>query len=292
MAVASALLVLLAGCREAPDLGGTGGAAGTVGTPTGTREHYVALGDSYTAAPFTGDQGSDDGCFRSNGNYPHLVAKEVGLALSDVSCSGATTDALDSRQVTFDGGRRPPQLKALAEDTDLVTVSIGANDFDLFGTLIHQCVALADQDPRGAPCTEADRVDGESIAQSRVDRIRTRVRTSLREITDRAPDARVLLVGYPQLAPAEGSCEQLPIAEGDYPFARRLNEQVNRALADAARAAEAEFVDVFAATEGHDMCAADPWIAGTEPVADAAPFHPYPEEQQAVADLILERLED
>ena len=285
-AAALVAVALLAGCQgEPPDVGATNG------QPIGPHDEYVALGDSYTAAPFTGDKDSDDGCVRSDVNYPHLVAEELDLDLTDVSCGGATTDSLDTEQVTVEGSRRPPQLEALSEDTDLVTIGIGANDFNLFGSLVQQCVVVATQDPNGAPCTEADQKNGESEVEGRIDKIRTRLLFAIGQIADAAPNARVLVVGYPQFAPAAGTCEALPIAKGDYALARRFNELINLALVDAAAAADAEFVDVYTATEGHDICGEEPWIAGLEPRGDdAAPFHPYPEEQQAVADLIVRKL--
>ena len=45
-------------------------------------------------------------------------------------------------------------------------------------------------------------------------------------------------------------------------------------------------VDVYEATEGHDFCAADPWVAGRSPdpaIGTAAPHHPYLKVQQVGA---------
>jgi hypothetical protein len=47
-----------------------------------------------------------------------------------------------------------------------------------------------------------------------------------------------------------------------------------------------------AASEGHDICADEPWIAGA-PIAPpgATAWHPYAAEGQAVAALVLAELE-
>ena len=45
-----------------------------------------------------------------------------------------------------------------------------------------------------------------------------------------APGARVLVVGYPQPIPAEGSCPELPLAAGDYPFVRAQWETLDQAM--------------------------------------------------------------
>ena len=53
---------------------------------------YVAMGSSYAAGPFLGSRvpGSPRPAGRSLQNYAHLVAADLGLALTDVTFSGAT----------------------------------------------------------------------------------------------------------------------------------------------------------------------------------------------------------
>ncbi len=108
-------------------------------TPQGP---YVALGDSYTAAPKVPSQtGTPSGCERSTANYPALVAQRMKIRASlvhDVSCGGATIADLSASQSTG-SGTNPAQLNALTTDTALVTVGIGGNDVDFAGILSH-CV--------------------------------------------------------------------------------------------------------------------------------------------------------
>jgi lysophospholipase L1-like esterase len=261
----------------------------TAKAPTFT---YVALGDSYTAAPLVPETDVSNGCLRSTNNYPALVAaSHPGTVLVDVSCSSADSSSMVGVQRTGDQSQ-PPQFDALPEDTDLVTVSIGGNDFDLFATLVGTCTELRTSDPAGAPC-EARFGSGEKDQlASRVEPIGAHVAAIIAGIRDRAPGARVIVVGYPQILPDQGTCpELLPLADGDVDYARGIVDALTSAIERAARAADADYADVRAATAGHDICADDPWINGRNTDVDLAlAFHPFAAEQRAVADLLLDML--
>jgi hypothetical protein len=209
------------------------------------------------------------------------------VALADRSCSAADTTSLAGEQLV---GRDPvaPQLDALDRRTDLVTLSMGGNDYGVFLHLVGGCVGLAREDPEGAPCRDAVAGRGDLLAQAQP-RIEQRLVDAVTEIQRRAPRAQVLLVGYPQLAPARDGCpERLPLASGDVSFAREVNKTLTDNLARAARRTGTTYVDVWSASEGHDICAADPWVNGqTWQEGGAVPFHPLPAGQQGVADLVL-----
>jgi lysophospholipase L1-like esterase len=255
---------------------------------------YVALGDSYTAAH--GVPGTDwlDGCLQSDRNYPHLVADALPTAtLVDVSCSGTATHHMVTER-SYGSVVHPPQFDALTDDADLVTVSIGYNDFRLFTTLFGRCVEIGKQDPDGTPCKDRlIRPNGYDYLAKRVSVVGKRVAKIVRDVRDRAPEARILVVGYPHLLPETGYClNRVPLAKGDYPYVRGINDAMSDVQREAAAAVEgAEFVDVAAASVGHDVCSDDPWVAGIDPVSTrAAAYHPFAVEQRAVADLILEQL--
>jgi hypothetical protein len=290
--------LLAAGCDNGPK-GATVGNPGGTGTPTAattaTYPTYVAMGDSYTAAPGVPTTEPDDGCLRSNGNYPSILASHLmGTTFVDVSCSAATTLSLTGVQRTSDHAN-PPQFNALHPDTSLVTIGIGANDFDLFSILISVCAQLALADADHAPCHDymlANGAHGKDLLISKIGKIQVRVAAALNRIHDRAPDAQVVLVGYPQVVPAKGTCKILPLAKGDYPYVRSILVKLDAAMKTAARRGKATYVDVLEASEGHDICAGrDAWVNGiATDVNRAVAFHPFPEEQQAVADLITQAL--
>lgn len=255
-----------------------GSATAVEAEPTYT--NYVALGDSYTAGPLIPNQRLDPlGCFRSTADYPALVADGLGIAVTDVSCSGAHTGHMTQAQ-GVPLGSNAPQLDALAADTDLVTLGIGGNDGGVFGDLISTCPGLRDSDPTGAPCQEHFAVDGADTMMAKVAETGGKVEEVLRQIRERAPEATVLAVGYPRIAPPSGYCpDVLPFAEGDYAWLNDVEEALNTAIADAVAAeGTASFVDTFGPSLGHDACAGDgqAWINGKDikPLA-AMNYHPF-----------------
>lgn len=254
-------------------------------------DKYVALGDSFTAAPLVPTTDLADGCFRSDRNYPALVADRLDIdELVDVSCSGAETGDLTGRQETVRDASVPPQLKALDRDTDLVTLGIGGNDFGLFHTLVATCSNLRRQDPTGSPC--ADELEDRGVdLVARTEDISTRVEAAVQQVKQRAPEATVVLVGYLRLAPEDGRCGDLPFAEEDYAFGERVSRALNAALERAARRTHVGFVDMHEASEGHDICSDEPWVNGHETLqGEALAYHPFAEGMEAVADELVEAL--
>jgi lysophospholipase L1-like esterase len=276
-------LLLLAACSSSGGYDGPGPTPvadpGPAGSPT--VQQYVALGDSYTAAPFVPVTDLAGGCLRSDGNYPQLLADALGATVTDVSCGGATTADLTGRQSVADGrGTVPPQLRAVRAGTDLVTLGIGGNDGGLFVRLASACIGpdrepLARCRPLAAALTDAAQVIG---------RTGRRVAADLRAVRRAAPAARVVLVGYPRLADPARSCAGLALSPADRRAAARLEGRLDTALRRAARVAGALFADVHAASRGHEVCSGDPWVNGgrTDP-RRALAFHPFAVEQRAVA---------
>ena len=279
------LLVILAGCGGGSTLPRS--SALPAATPAGGSvvHRYVALGDSYTSAPYVYLTDVADGCVRSDHDYPSLVARALHVRrFSDVSCAGATTRDLTHRQVTFaDRGLSvPPQLRAVGAGTDLVTLGIGGNDFGIFD-LLRSC---ATSELACLPATVVPEIRRDIAA------LRPRLVRTLELVQHRAPGATVLLVGYPKIAPDHGSCPDLP---GLTPTALRMLNRLNRRLDDAmsaaARDAGARYVDVYRASIGHDICAKVPWVNGIHTdTSRAAAMHPFGVEQRAVARLIVGHL--
>ena len=137
-------------------------------------------------------------------NYPALVAEELGLELTDVSCSAASTTSLVGAQQTLEGPV-PAQFAALTEDTDYVTMGIGGNDEDFLAQLFTVCLQVRDTDPDGAPCRDAMNAGGSDVLVDALELIEGRVTSALVGIRDRSPDAEIVMVGYPQLVPEEGT---------------------------------------------------------------------------------------
>lgn len=260
-------------------------------SPTATGDLYVALGDSYTAAPLVPETDSSQACLRSDANYPRLVAAGLpGTELVDVSCVGATSESM-TRPQRVGSDTAPPQLDALSDDVDLVTIGVGGNDFDLFTILLGDCLRLGQE---AAPTSCRDRnvgPDGDALLEM-VRQIETRVAEVVTDIRERAPQARVVVVTYPRLLPEAGSCPELiPLADPDYAYVTQVNRALSRALADAAEQAGADVADLYAASAGHDICSEEPWVNGIQTDTDRAlALHPFAEGQQAAAQLVLDLL--
>jgi lysophospholipase L1-like esterase len=275
-----AAVTVLAGCKD-----------DEAGSHRG--DSYVALGDSYTSgAGMARNDPTSSFCQRSAVNYPHLVAKALGAKLTDVSCGGAGTQHATTPQSMGDGTFAPPQLGALSRSTVIVTVGLGYNDFNWYFDLLYGCTSAAPSDPTGHPCKNL-RAGGED-PEVTTRRIGDQVEATLEAVHDKAPFADVLLVGYPQLVPEKGTCPELALATGDYPYVRDMLELLDENLRRAADDADATYVDVYSASKGHDICAGrDAWVNGIDAqLGVAASYHPVARGQRAVAELVLDALRD
>jgi lysophospholipase L1-like esterase len=245
---------------------------------------YVALGDSFTAAPLTHQQGgSSPECLRSVQDYPALVAAALRPAsFVNVSCFGASTT--DMSQAERAG--TPPQLNALSATDTLVTVQVGGDDIGV-GHIATTCAALSLTNPFGHPCQQRYTSGGTDQLAQAVAQTAPKVAAVLAGIRQRAPHARILLVGYPDILPASGNgCwPEVAVARGDVPYLRGIENQLNGMLAATAAAHGVTFVNIYAASVGHDACQhpGTKWVEGLIPTSVAVPFHPNALGEQAMA---------
>lgn len=275
---ACAAIALLAGCASTPP----------TTPPLESGAKYIAMGSSFAAGPGIPTYYEDPPtpCARSTGNYAHLLAGRLNLALTDVSCSGATTAHLTGRRALPQGNSLPPQLDALTPDTRLVTVTIGGNDILYISRLSAAgCNMLAAQNWDKEKCppvpmpTEADYA---TLAAS-MDAI-------AKEIRRRSPEARLVFVDYLTILPATGDCEAARLFDFDAKDSREVALRLAAITANVAADNAADIVKASALSVDHNACSADPWMHGY-PVWDksGAPLHPNAKGMVAVADA-LEKL--
>jgi lysophospholipase L1-like esterase len=225
---------------------------------------YVAMGSSFAAGPgiAPAESGAPAACERSAENYANLVARRLHVGLTDVTCSGATTaDVLTRKQ---DG--QPPQIDAVRPGTRLVTVTIGGNDIDYFGSL----AAYSCHDGGGRKCHAVD-LGAIDRALSAVTR---RLENVVTAIHTRAPKARILLVDYFTVLPRTGTCTGVPLSAGHLHFERSLAATLAGDTATAARATGATLVDLASASEQHNACSAQPWVNRYVVTAGHWAYHP------------------
>jgi lysophospholipase L1-like esterase len=240
---------------------------------------YAALGDSYAAgeglAPFEADSGD---CHRSASAYPRLLAAQEGAALDFAACTGATvSDVL-------------VQVASVDPAADLVTVMVGGNDLG-FGRVVAHCLV----DPQ--PCSSVD-----AEVESALTRLGPALEDLYRQIRARAPQARLLVVGYPQLVadPAQSNLDTCPslasplpgrrVDAADSRWLREKGVRLSTVIEGAAKAAGATYVDVVAGFAGHEACSADPWLTGVLLNDLQGSFHPTVAGQAALARLVTRAL--
>ncbi|MCO4253901.1 SGNH/GDSL hydrolase family protein [Pseudarthrobacter cellobiosi] len=207
---------------------------------------YVALGDSYAAgqgaAPYT-----DRTCFVSRRGYPVIADNLKGVQLNaNAGCSGYTSGAV--------AGNLPSSVTG----AEVITITVGANDVGTTGILLACLPAPSSAECGGAlGATQAKLTDGT---------LATSLFTMVSFIRSQAPNAKIVLTGYPRLfAP-------------DHPFAPVANPMVdglNGVIAGVAGVTGSQFVDVTGAFAGHGVGSAAPWINfNAANILDPANFHP------------------
>ncbi|WP_163511321.1 SGNH/GDSL hydrolase family protein [Fodinicola acaciae] len=249
------------------------------GAATGYRE-YVALGDSWTAdvnilnvattfVPY--------GCVQSAADYPHQVAKTLGIAtFTDASCGGATTDHMTKPQSAPLGGTNPPQFDRLTPTTDLVTVGIGGNDAGLVG-VVTSCIRLL---PLGKTCQSTYVSGGVDKVSQAIAAAAPKIAATVAGIKARSPHARIVLVNYMNPIPSVGCYPYIQISNKDVPWLRAKLAEMNAAIATVAANAQVGVANTDVGMAGHDVCQLPnkQYVTALLPLSTdplvAVPFHP------------------
>ncbi|XVS65950.1 SGNH/GDSL hydrolase family protein [Actinosynnema sp. CA-299493] len=252
---------------------------------------YVALGDSSAAGPLIPQQDPEaPGCMRSTRNWPSVLAERIGAQLTDVTCSGAVTDDLTGAQTTVDDRTQPPQADSLSPSTDLVTLTFGGNDIALVDAAV-KCVNLLPQ-PIGRSCRDEFTAGGRDLLAERIDAYAAEFAAALDLISDRAPGARVVVVGYGTYIRPGGCYPDQPVWGRDADYLQGTIHRLNELLAREAAEHGATFVDVESPSVGHDACAPSRqrWFEGVVATGPAAPLHPNKVGMAAVGGIVADRL--
>jgi lysophospholipase L1-like esterase len=285
------LCLLLVACgascnssNAAPD---SGTSSDGNGEPRGAAGKYVAMGSSFAAGPSIPDQVPNQSCGRSTGNYAHVVAAELGLDLTDVSCIGATSDNI----TTTPQATNPLQIDSVAPDTRIITISIGGNDIKYWTSL----VACGTDGVNGRSCLDpSGDAAGPDVDSAAIDDLlnheQDELVTMLGKVKQAAPAASIYLVAYPMILPnpALPCPPDVPMQTADATFLGGVGARLQAVLSSAATAAGVTFVDTYTPSRGHDACAAanQRWVEG-QANPDVANYHPNPAGMRAQADLIV-----
>lgn len=281
---------------------GPGGDPGA--TPLSHRDRaesgdYVALGDSYSAGEGafdyqTGTDQDDNHCHRSAHAYGQQVYQGGDFAGDFVfgACSGGIVGDYYGNNHGGNAGEGPQQ-DHITDDTSLITISMGGNDFG-FADVLTQCALHSCATP------EYQQQLQQTIATEQAQLVQM-----YKDMRDRAgPDAVIVVVGYPHLfvdTGDHGIGYSSTITDEERQFLNNMADQADQAIADAISQANAgvELVDIRDDFAGHEVGSDDPWIHdldidwdwfNTHPAASS--FHPTAPGQAAIAAAVDHQIDE
>ncbi|MDH6125550.1 SGNH/GDSL hydrolase family protein [Kitasatospora sp. GP82] len=216
--------------------------------------NYVALGDSYSSGVGAGSYTSESGsCKRSTNAYPYLWKNAHSTSSFTFSaCSAARTgDVLNS------------QLSGLNSSTTLVSITIGGNDAG-FASTMETCVLN----------TESACLDAVSTAEAyATDTLPGLLDQVYSAIQGKAPNAHVVVLGYPHLYQIDGSCI-FGIGDTKRAAINGAADVLDDVIAKRAANAGFTFEDVRGLFTGHEICASGTvWLNSTTFPIDES-YHP------------------
>ncbi len=216
---------------------------------------YVALGDSYSSGLGAGGYISSSGsCDRSTRTYPEQWAGENAPAsFVSVACAGASTADVISSQVS-----------ALSPSTTLVSITIGGNDAG-FSSVMETCVLSST-----STCVNAVS-NAEAFVASQLP---ARLDATLAAIRARAPAAKVVVLGYPDLYDLSKSSSCIGLSTKDRTALNGGADDLDSALASAAAANGDTFADVRPQFAGHEICDSGSWLNSVDIFAISSSYHP------------------
>jgi lysophospholipase L1-like esterase len=246
--------------------------------------NYVALGDSYSAGPLDGPITGNPLCIQSSASYPYDTASHLGASLTDVSCSGADSANLTT---TSQYSGVPPQVQALSSSTQLVTLTDGGNDNDLFVSALVECgvIDIFDVFNIGSPCKD---VYGNSFANDIASDAST-LEATFATIKKDAPNAQVYVLGYPDILPSSGGCyPTMPLTNGDTSYLNGVELDLNSTIQQEAASAGVHFVSTYTQFEGHGSCAtgSNQWINAVIATNGGISVHPNAAGEQQMANIL------
>jgi lysophospholipase L1-like esterase len=220
-----------------------------------TSVHYVALGDSYSSGVGAGSYISSSGsCDRSTNAYSQLWANANDPAsYVSAACSGATTSSVISSQ-----------LSALSSSTTLVSITIGGNDVG-FSSTMETCVLGST-----SKCISAVSAGDAEIASQ----LPGELNNVLGDIASAAPQARVIVLDYPELYDLSRSSTCIGLSTTDRTDLNQAADQLDSAVQAAAGRFGDTFVDVKANFAGHSICDSSPWLHSVNILDLTESYHP------------------
>lgn len=215
---------------------------------------FVALGDSYTAGTGAGAFVPTAPCTQTAGGYVDIAdaADPVSLA-GNAACHGALL--VDSSNGVTSVQAQLASLVgagALSKDTELVSITAGANDIGV-SNILYTC---ATSTPEACGAASA-------AAAAALPAVHTNLVQTFAAIQSYAPRARIAVLGYPMLFDTSVAPLISPAAQA---LVNGGTAGLNLTIASAAETAknlygtQVQYVDVTARFAGHAVNSSQPWI--------------------------------
>jgi lysophospholipase L1-like esterase len=220
-----------------------------------TTVRYVALGDSYSSGVGAGSYTSSSGsCDRSTHAYPQLwTAAQSPASFAFAACAGATTSSVISSQ-----------LSALSSATTLVSITVGGNDVG-FSSVMETCVLSST-----STCVSAiHAAESQMTAQ-----LPGELNAVLADIRTDAPNARVVVLGYPELYDLSKSGTCVGLSTTDRKDLNAAADELDGQVEAAAGRYGDVFADVRAAFAGHEICDSSSWLHSVNFLDISESYHP------------------
>ena len=238
--------------------------------------HYLALGDSFASGEGAyqykaSTDVTNNKCHLSLRSYPYLISSALGYGQSEsVACSGAVIEDLVTGDKQYTGqakdgkkledrnvaetveamlpGYIPQKLFPAELLPKVITVSAGGNDIG-FSDIITRCIdSDTCYDKYEDRLMLAELVNGQFQPLSKM-------YNELKAAND--PRAKIYVIGYPQVAAVDGSCDMnVHLNRDERVFAQLLISHLNGIIKKAAEHSGVFYVDVEGAFDGHKMCEA------------------------------------
>lgn len=245
---------------------------------------YAALGSSFGAGPGIGTSDPDSPvCHRSLENYAHLLAQKRGFALTDATCSGATT-----KSILEPWRSQPAQLVAVGPHTKLVTITIGGNDVHFSTSLgVWSCMNAPHAGEQTPACGSIPAAPGnEAFAD-----LESNLRKIVEGVHQRSPNAKIVFVDYVTVLPLAGDCPgKLPLTSEELEQGRATAARLAAVTKKVADDTGSGLLQASELTREHDVCSSDPWVNGAPSPSVVVPYHPNAKAMHAIADRLDQML--
>lgn len=217
--------------------------------------NYVALGDSYSAGVGAGSYYSSSGsCDRSPNAYSELWdGANAPASFTFDACSGATTaDVVNS------------QVSVLTSSTTLVSITIGGNDVG-FSNTMETCVL----DSTSSCVSAVNSAEAEANSQ-----LPGELDNALNAIKSHAPNARVVVMDYPELYDLSKSSTCIGLSTTDRTDLNQAADLIDSVIQSAAARHGDVFGDVRSRFSGHEICDSSSWLHSTNFLDIDESYHP------------------